>query len=394
MALMMRSGQQDGPGNTFTRPLAIIADDLTGACDTGIFFAKVPTVAWCNLASFDATAADVHVFVTNSRHDEPDVAAEKVRAAVHTAISAGLDVVYKKVDSTLKGNIGAEVEATLRASNKHQAFIAPAFPSMGRRIQGGCLRFDQPHPGIAPNLLSTLRSQTPLPISHLTAVTAEQGLIPAASDVPQLFVFDTNEVNELRTIAAAAYDDLENSILVGSGGLARQLADLMIPNHSTLPEIRPVPHHKTGPTIIISGSQNPVSAQQLQHLELSHGAQTHWLTDATVANLAFTLTENRPLILKVGARTQEETTQLRSLLPAISKMQPNGLVFIGGDTAGWVCDISQTRGIMLGDEILRGLPHGTFIGGLLAGTRVCTKAGGFGNEIALEKVFDHLTNLA
>ena len=91
----------------------IIADDLTGACDTGVQFVirGFSATVWLDPEDIDDAPVDVIVVTTNSRGDSPDTARQKVRHACQRLTQRQTTVLYKKIDSTMRGNVGAEVEA-------------------------------------------------------------------------------------------------------------------------------------------------------------------------------------------------------------------------------------------------------------------------------------------
>lgn len=99
--------------------LLIIADDFTGALDTGVQFAKrgVDTIVTVMRGQPIDWSVSCKVLVVNteSRHDTPDEAYEKVASVVRSAKLAGFTHMYKKTDSTLRGNIGRELQAVLDA---------------------------------------------------------------------------------------------------------------------------------------------------------------------------------------------------------------------------------------------------------------------------------------
>ena len=111
--------------------LLMIADDFTGALDTGMQFAKngaatrVITDPDC---SFEQMQAQVLVIDTETRHRSPQEAAARIAATVKKAVSCGIRFFYKKTDSALRGNAGAEIEALLHASKGTAVHFLPAFP--------------------------------------------------------------------------------------------------------------------------------------------------------------------------------------------------------------------------------------------------------------------------
>lgn len=119
--------------NNLNREIVVIADDFTGANDAGVSLAlsgKKVSVAFQTPFTDDT---DALVINSDSRAMKASEAAEKLtRYATDVHAAKWL---IKKIDSTLRGNPGAEVEALLRLSGKGQAIIAPAFPAAGRTTE-------------------------------------------------------------------------------------------------------------------------------------------------------------------------------------------------------------------------------------------------------------------
>lgn len=120
--------------------LVIIADDLTGAMDTGILFSsrskRVVVIShrhihrlYANLKKVKAEILSIH---TNSRSLPGDEAAQCIASVVSRLKGNRATYIYKKVDSCLRGNIGEETEAVMEQMGYETSFIAPAFPEMGR----------------------------------------------------------------------------------------------------------------------------------------------------------------------------------------------------------------------------------------------------------------------
>jgi len=118
------------------RRFAIIADDLTGAMDTGVAFARIGLSTIIALGNEVAPDAGAVVISTDSRADDPETAYGKARKAADEVI--GL-YVYKKIDSTLRGNIGSELRAVIDALHIDKAIICPAFPANKRTVVDGKL---------------------------------------------------------------------------------------------------------------------------------------------------------------------------------------------------------------------------------------------------------------
>ena len=120
--------------------LLIIADDFTGALDTGVQFAAygaATRVMVKDQVDFASCDAQVLVVDTETRHLPPEKAYQIVEELTRAACRAGIRYIYKKTDSALRGNIGAELAAVLQASNNRQLPFLPAFPQNGRTTRDG-----------------------------------------------------------------------------------------------------------------------------------------------------------------------------------------------------------------------------------------------------------------
>src|SRR5687767_325180 len=121
--------------------LAIIADDLSSATDCGAQVVRSGLSVIVPLGSYSlpprARPAQVISVDTDSRSLSSDQAYARVRTATQQLVAAGWTDFYKSVDSTLRGNLGAEIEAVLEIVQPDCAVIAPAFPKYGRTTVDG-----------------------------------------------------------------------------------------------------------------------------------------------------------------------------------------------------------------------------------------------------------------
>ncbi|WP_165452354.1 four-carbon acid sugar kinase family protein [Paenibacillus thalictri] len=227
--------------------IAIVSDDLTGANDTGVQLAKrgFSTVVHfgMELALEEIEACDVHVFDTDSRALEPAAAYGKVYELAN-ALQSGppFDIVYKKIDSTLRGNLGAELDAMYDAFRPDFAVIAPSFPKNGRCIIGGILFIDgvpvsqtevakDPKTPVTESFLPRLLgAQTAKRVGHVTLEqlrhkeTLADRLEQFIQDETPYVVFDSESEGDLELIAQAMSASAYSAIWVGSAGLAFHLA--------------------------------------------------------------------------------------------------------------------------------------------------------------------------
>ena len=177
--------------------LLVIADDLTGANDVGAQFAKqgIPVLVMPDISTAAIGCTDgpeVLAVSTESRHLDSAGAAERVREAVRIGTAAGVDCFYKKTDSTMRGNIGCELEALLAATGHSIVPFIPAMPEFARTTIGGS-QF------VGPTLLhESVFADDPIELiesSYIPAIIAGQSRIPAwVIEVAQLRHFEGSEL--------------------------------------------------------------------------------------------------------------------------------------------------------------------------------------------------------
>ena len=120
--------------------LLMIADDFTGALDTGVQLAAhgIPTQVVVGQADLSACSSTVLVVeCRNAASVRRKKAAEAVERLTRSAVENGVGCIYKKTDSALRGNIGAELAALLKASGARNLPFLPAFPQIGRTTKRG-----------------------------------------------------------------------------------------------------------------------------------------------------------------------------------------------------------------------------------------------------------------
>ncbi len=122
--------------------LHLIADDLTGAADTGVVFVRSGRSVTLFLQAAQAGrrspsdgTSEITVVDTDTRESSPELAA-RVIADVANEIASGR-AVFKKIDSLLRGNIEQELAALCTALPDRLVLVAPALPALGRHTRGG-----------------------------------------------------------------------------------------------------------------------------------------------------------------------------------------------------------------------------------------------------------------
>lgn len=254
--------------------LLVIADDFTGALDTGVQFAahgirtRVVVDPDVDLTSHDA---EVLVVDTETRHLPADKAYEIVYSLTSRAQKAGVTYIYKKTDSALRGNIGAELAAVLEAGGAGQLPFLPAFPQIGRMTQHGVHYVDGVPVTESPFGKDPFE---PVKNSVVTELIAEQCSVPAKSFLPLskedpvpeeegILVFDASDTEDLHSTGLSLMKQDRLHIMAGCAGFAAVLPGLLgIESKQT----RPVPELDFR-LLIICGSVNPITLAQLDRAE-------------------------------------------------------------------------------------------------------------------------------
>ena len=403
----------------------VVADDLSGASDTGHQFAARgygTRVA----AAQDATPADESVLVVNtdSRYSAQADAAERVANAVDRVPA---DVVYKKIDSTLRGNLVAEIDAMVEATGADLAVVAPAFPSTGRMTVGGTHLVDgtpvartaageDPDTPVEHSHVPQLLADSSFAVDALSIETVAEGATAvgerlagiAAADGPALVVCDAATETHLAAIAdgSAALD--ASTVFVGSGGLARH--------------VRLDAAGASG-VLGVAGSASPVTFEQLSTLPAEcvvavDGERAVTDPDAvveTVSERASAVLADRSQAIITAAQAPEdvEATVAAGAAAGLSEAETRdriaavlgrcadvvyrthgfaGLFVTGGAVATTVLDALDGEGISLtGHAVDDGVPLGRIHGGVADGVPLVTKAGAFGTSDTIVKSLDYLS---
>ena len=215
--------------------VAIIADDLTGALDTASPFACHGARVFCftepdAVSTETVSQADVISVSTNSRHMTPDEAAAAVKATAEKICALSPDIVLKKIDSRLKGNVTVECEAVASVFQLSHLLVVPAAPDVGRYVIKGAVE----GAGVA----------TPIPIQPLFA-----------SSHCQIEISDVASHQAMQSVVQLFMKE-RNTLPVCARGFAVALAEVLFPNGIA----GDTPLNK--PWLVAIGSRDPVTAVQ------------------------------------------------------------------------------------------------------------------------------------
>lgn len=392
--------------------LVVVADDITGATDTGVQVSRRGFDTSVVTRSNNRPESDVLVVDTDSR-DLPSEEAYRRVAAVNGVLDA---IPYKKIDSTLRGNLTSEISALVDSTAPDLVVVAPAFPDAGRStIQGSqyvegtpvhLSEFDGPETRRETSHLPTILSALPCEIYTLGLDDIERG----ASHVRRRFqacvddsdravvVCDATDDSHLSTIAAGTEERNWRVAYVGSGGLIAHVAitpvrrdgivlgvvgsvtNVAFSQLRSLPEERVV---RLDPEILLTGSRKG-SERVFERLDSVTGSRSYIVITGAVSreHIEQTIALGRKRGLSDAEIRDRVVRTLECTVRSVHASRTvSGLFVTGGATYRAVLDAVDASSLSLpGIELESGVPIATIDDGPMSGRPVISKAGGFGDD--------------
>ena len=292
----------------------MLADDLAGAHDVAVPFAKrgfavaVPTGP-DRLDRFES--ADMVVLNTDTRSSSEAEAADRVVAACEAIRARSGALIYKKIDSTLRGHAGFEIDLVSDLMDVGLVVCAPAYPEMGRITVGGYQLLGglpingadmagpdiPPQHAFIPDLLDNGSGRARAHIDLKTVRGGSAAIRGALDDIKAApgttVVVDMADPMRWDGLLDAVFEDgdgLEygrtsapaaaSTLLCGSGGMAGALAERLAltwkPQHpssrtqrpsSIKPRVAaPAPPPQDGPVLVFACSLHDNTARQVEQL--------------------------------------------------------------------------------------------------------------------------------
>lgn len=256
--------------------LLIIADDFTGALDTGIQFAsqgiKTRVILYDklkNLVENKDTNTQVLVIDAETRHLPKEQAYEVVYDIVKQAKKENIKFLYKKTDSALRGNIGSELAAVLKASNEKLLPFIPAFPKMNRITKDGIHYIDN-----SPVNETVFGSDPfePVKYSSVKEIINSQNTVQTTnikSPNPNslkskkgILIFDASTDENLKVIGNHLKENNMMNIMAGCAGFATVLPKILELSGDNKKNV-----NINEKLLVVCGSVNPITKKQLEHGE-------------------------------------------------------------------------------------------------------------------------------
>lgn len=409
----------------------VLADDLTGAIEVGALFAGLgvaaPVTTELSLSPPGLRGEQLVLVVDmESRHVSAAEAAQRVERLATAALHEGVRRIYKKTDSTLRGNIGAELGALISACGGAPVVYVPAYPKLGRVCREGRLyvrgrpvaqsavALDALNPVGESSVLTVLTAQTDLPVR---VIAGRHELFRAIADErgPEILVCNADFDEELTGYAEVLLRSEEPQLAAGPAGFAGSVAGLL-----GLPRCDVASPPRVAKSLFVFGSLNDVSLGQMgwarEHgmaaiqvapeelLQPGSGAledppvvrrvvalmagRGHVMV-ATVAeakDVALCLERGAALGLDPHATRLRVRERLGGLVRSMLKTcEPDALVVFGGDTMFGIMQACRQHLVRPIGEVLPGVPLSLFE---FAGRDIVlvTKAGDFGPVGVVEDI--------
>lgn len=250
--------------------LLVIADDFTGALDTGVQFAAsgAETRVVTNIEyDFSRTGREVQVLVlvAETRHVKWEEAYRMVYGIAKRACESGIPYLYKKTDSALRGNIGSELKAVLDAAGKHTFHFLPAFPRMNRVTRNGIHYIDG-----SPVHESVFGKDPfePVTCSYIPDMMREEVPVTVVESMGGwerqngVMVYDASTDEELMSIGSFLKEKGELGLTAGCAGFAAVLPQLLGLSGKRRERIS-----LDKKFLVACGSVNPITVRQLDYAE-------------------------------------------------------------------------------------------------------------------------------
>lgn len=422
----------------------VIADDLTGANATGVLLKKMGYRAYTamNTERLELQTKEEYecvLYATDSRSVDAQMAYNRVKNVCSLLKNPEVKVYGKRIDSTLRGNLGSETDAMLDClGDGYIAVAAPCFPASGRIVIGGYMlveglplhktniALDPKTPVKQSEVAGLFEKQSRYTVSSIYMKDMMEGVGPLADKVKEeirkgsrILVFDCVTQEDLDLIADAVLLSGKKVIAVDPGVFTATLA-----RKCMTPETR-----KKNRILAVVGSVNSNTKAQMEELWLSQKpysvmVQTREFLesdsrrDAEIERVASQILKEKdnysvltvtgdgiypeyriqfePYMERYKVGLDEITGRINQALAEITlrifrqEKSFKGLYTSGGDVTVAVCQSFGTAGLALLDEVLPLAAYGQFIKGEFEGVHIVTKGGSQGGKDAINRCVTYL----
>ncbi|MED3647716.1 four-carbon acid sugar kinase family protein [Halalkalibacterium halodurans] len=422
--------------------IGVIADDLTGANATGVRLVKQGFPAATVVHSASVPSGDNYqalIMDTDSRYVRSAIAAKRVTDAMNQLKQWGARMFTKRIDSTLRGNIGVELDTVLAELGESSvAIVMPSFPDSGRTVTGGYLLVDgvpvqdtfvskdPVSPIITSYVPDLLRKQTKHPVGYVGLHEVMSGRNVILQHVEQL-ISEGKRLIVIDAVTNEQVDDVAKAVAV----IKDQPIVPACPGPFTAAYVRAVTQQQQEDSrlLVAVGSATSLTGRQLDYLITKLDASPIYVNPEPLASYTSTWDEEVERATKAAQEAgktekilivttykpgqqlvnlKEKAKQENTSEDALAKRITDGLATIsrqvltseelsfagcftsGGDVTASMCALGRANGIALQDEVLPLAAFGTFVAGYFDGLPVVTKGGLVGDETSIYDCVQYL----
>ena len=407
----------------------VIADDLTGATEVALALADVGLgdLAW--LWRSEGSPPDEHPCSVNldTRDMPADQACDRLAEFLCRCRDSRFKTIFKKVDSTARRHIAAEIDVCLKSSEFDAVVVALAAPDDRRNTLNGIHRIGDIPVDQTPfardlalptaHLPTLLTAGTTRTCLHVPMATIRKGVdaISAAIVFPQdaekpIISMDCETRDDLRNIALAIIQSPKGILPIGSAAMFRELIGIatkhLSPQWIDFGKAPEIEGHSTHPILVVCGSLQPVTRRQIKRLlsESSVVAVEHVeaCECANVEILVKAIEQGKIAVISTPElRDNQENSESRiaslvaSLVQTVLvRKRPRGLIVVGGNTSNAVINRLGAEGLRILDRLSPVVPVLEIVGGPFCDLPIITKGGGVGAENILVEAVAALQKIA
>ncbi|MBR1461539.1 four-carbon acid sugar kinase family protein [bacterium] len=425
---------------------AIIADDLTGANDTALQFKINGADTNIILNKNDIVKPNEHcaqawAVSTESRNVEAQTAFEKVKSAVQYMLDEiNPDYFYKKIDSTVRGNIAIEILGALEVLGWDGAVVIPAFPQEGRITVGGYQLLKgvpiertemamDPHSPITESHLPTLlKKQLGESLADIVGAIELKTVLDGAGPIVMEIKRQLEEGKKIIIADSVSTTDIEQLVLaikksgckiltVGNAATAKVLSNEWFPPEN-FGEVLPIKLPQL-PKFVVSGSATQITAAQINKFEQSGEFEENSLVielnlnnimsgveDSLVQRIVSNLTGNNIVLVHTsnllnnydGFGDNIDLTKsdfasaitdfLAELTQKVLEQTQAILITLGGETSYKCCSAIGANQLKLVDEVLPAIALSKSVN---SNQWIVTKSGNLGGVNTLIEIINYFT---
>lgn len=409
----------------------LIADDLTGALDTGVQLSKkkTSTTVYLGMVERISLESDVIIINSNSRHDNPSDAYAKV-ANILKKYANQFDLIFLKTDLGLRGNISATFKAGIDVLERTLLFV-PAYPSVnrttkdgvhyidGQLLQDSIFKHDFPALKTTSHLRDIINHDYEIPTRIVRQDNLSKELIQSLEN-SSVSVFDCESLNHLGLIVQTLRDCNRLNFIAGCAELAHVISKTVYANVDNRELLGKV---LNGPMLLINGSINSVSLNQLKQANaedrviIKLNANVLFNKDISYEfkrlkdRLVQALRKNKSVILTTAVN-EEEVAFLKTLAKVnnlsdmelsrnieqkinmivksvYSEIFVEKLVIFGGETALGVLQTLEVKDLIPIGEVSMGIPYAIAMQDENK-IQIVTKSGALGSEDIINDIERYL----